>query len=559
MIKEKEKKDLYRFFTASFPFGTHPMNTIAQALTDNKIRSKDYGYSKLRSLIQDCPEFMEMVDDPKDPTIPSVRFYSWRDLQTQDPKPKIKPKAKEKSELSPREEPKAPAMIIKPAPKPMGAIRQAQSGDVEACTVNSLPDSLIRNARLDPKLLNLLSMKSNRAIESVPAMIEAGFQQAKAVGDIYCSASRISFQLDQLASNGKPLVLTFKHVTQDGHRHFILQYIDDSGVSTPRGAANIPNSSNPSQALERFAFLGSWQTFLQDLADMALEEQWDFTTSDQKNHYILKKYIQYTFHRLQLENKVSISMDRRLAAFNTGLVDPFYDYIYACFVPNQHGSSPWLFKEFALAGSSGLGKQLVNRFNPLPQAASYFNRKEDLLYDLEKDLHIDYDHILLENLNRFSESFLGQQFYDDPHAQHLLGQITQRQEKNRDTSAAVDDLRHYLSKSLFLYNRLKNRLDDAIEVAKKQVRWNFNVAIPSYYPSRNSMNLMLPLQLSCRGVVDNVLVVELTPAGNYQGQTLLTLEQAYIDARLICYPGTSWLSPDRIRNSVCTFDASADL
>ena len=43
--------------------------------------------------------------------------------------------------------------------------------------------------------------------------------------------------------------------------------------------------------------------------------------------------------------------------------------------------------------------------------------------------------------------------------------------------------------------------------------------------------------------VDNVLVVELTESGNYQGQTILTPKQAYLDARLVCRPDSDWLTP----------------
>ena len=37
------------------------------------------------------------------------------------------------------------------------------------------------------------------------------------------------------------------------------------------------------------------------------------------------------------------------------------------------------------------------------------------------------------------------------------------------------------------------------------------------------------------------LVVELTQSGNYQGQTILPLREAYIDARLLCRPDSDWL------------------
>ena len=102
-------------------------------------------------------------------------------------------------------------------------------------------------------------------------------------------------------------------------------------------------------------------------------------------------------------------------------------------------------------------------------------------------------------------------------------------------------IQRLLEDDMLLYNRLKNRLDDAVLLSRKEVRWNYHTAIPSYYPSRNTMNFMLPLHLSSDDAVDIVLVVELTPAGNYQGQTILTCDQAYIDARLVCSLKSHWL------------------
>ena len=42
------------------------------------------------------------------------------------------------------------------------------------------------------------------------------------------------------------------------------------------------------------------------------------------------------------------------------------------------------------------------------------------------------------------------------------------------------------------------------------------------------------------------LVVERLPNGNYQGQTILTLQMAYLDARQICRPNSEWLTVDHI-------------
>ena len=55
---------------------------------------------------------------------------------------------------------------------------------------------------------------------------------------------------------------------------------------------------------------------------------------------------------------------------------------------------------------------------------------------------------------------------------------------------------------------------------------------------------MLPLCLEDDDHTDAALVVQKNPSGSYQGQTLLRLDQAYLDARLICRPNIDWLQPD---------------
>ena len=84
-------------------------------------------------------------------------------------------------------------------------------------------------------------------------------------------------------------------------------------------------------------------------------------------------------------------------------------------------------------------------------------------------------------------------------------------------------------------------MEDAIQIALKRVRWNFRTAIPCYFPKGNCMSLMLPLCLEDDSKTDAALVVQKNPSGSYQGQTVLHLDQAYLDARLICRPNMDWL------------------
>ena len=101
---------------------------------------------------------------------------------------------------------------------------------------------------------------------------------------------------------------------------------------------------------------------------------------------------------------------------------------------------------------------------------------------------------------------------------------------------------------------MRNLLEDAVELARKQVRWNFKTAIPCYFPTRNVMSLMLPLALQNDNRPDAALVVELTHSGNYQGQTILNLQQAYLDGRLLCRPNSEWLDSREIPGDEAELD-----
>lgn len=57
------------------------------------------------------------------------------------------------------------------------------------------------------------------------------------------------------------------------------------------------------------------------------------------------------------------------------------------------------------------------------------------------------------------------------------------------------------------------------------------------------MSMMLPLCLEDDDHIDAALVVKKNPSGSYQGQTVLQLDRAYLDARLVCKPYTDWLKP----------------
>ena len=61
------------------------------------------------------------------------------------------------------------------------------------------------------------------------------------------------------------------------------------------------------------------------------------------------------------------------------------------------------------------------------------------------------------------------------------------------------------------------------------------------HPTTDQTSLLIPLCLREDSAPDVALVVSLRESGNYRG-TILTMHQAYLDARLICRPGEDWLT-----------------
>lgn len=378
-------------------------------------------------------------------------------------------------------------------------------------------------------------------------VLNVGWEAARAAGAVRLYEGKIVFPIPVLRGDGKmPLEVSIRRQEHsDGSLlPWFVSYVNDFVKQRPAADA-------PSKAIERFAWLGTWDEFLAKLADIALDEQWDFDGAPDENGHrnaILKSYLCTTFYRLQKEGKIAVSEDGALAAFNTGLVNDRYDDIYACFRPSAR-SIPWEFAGFTTAGTRGLGKELVSCFNPLPAVASYFDRKEDMLYDLGKDLIPDYDHIILDNMARLPLEFLAEELRSDDEATRLVADIRTTHDREA-RKQQYQSLRRIVEDDARLFRRLRSGLEDAIDTAKRRIRWNFKTAIPSYYPRANTMSLLLPLSLVREGHVDAALVVQLMPSGNYQGQTILTMRQAYTNARLICRPDSDWLTTSQAENDL---------
>lgn len=258
--------------------------------------------------------------------------------------------------------------------------------------------------------------------------------------------------------------------------------------------------------LFEFAFFSNkFDEAIETLATLAQHEddnwEYKFTNLPEKRP-ILRRYFNYTFRRLQEENKVFQLNDK--SCFNTGLVTENQEEIFAFFILNKNKNrQKWYFESFCKESDFNL-----RDFSPLPEVASYFEDPTNLVYDVRLGMpRVDYDHIMdkEDNRNRFPEPY----------------------------------------KSMTNF-QLQGAIETAINRAMRRVKRNYKAAVPQFYWDKNAtegeLQLLLPLCLTNPSKADVALAVNRTN-NVYSGETILTLDMAYNNARLLARPDTEWLQP----------------
>lgn len=210
-----------------------------------------------------------------------------------------------------------------------------------------------------------------------------------------------------------------------------------------------------------FAFIPAMDDKLRNLSEMAEAEDWDYhNTSSDHMLPILYNYLRYTYRRIAEENKITISRDGQLACFNTGLVTEHQEAIFAYFeVHREDNRQPWYLK-----GWLRKGQWELNRFDELPDIAHYFDDPSCLVFDTNKEIRPNIEHIIENNKERFHEPY-----------------------KSMDN------------------HQLQTFLKGAIDNAKERVRRSYKTAIPQYY--NGHVQLLFPLCLTSPSKADLALVI----------------------------------------------------
>ena len=248
----------------------------------------------------------------------------------------------------------------------------------------------------------------------------------------------------------------------------------------------------------------TWETPFQKLAEKAKKDEgWNFEKPEFKkegtNYPILSSYLNFTFIRLQQQNKIRYSSDDSKACLNTGLQTPEGKDIYATFYKNQSASQRNQ-PQWTLLGYFDAYSDKMRDFEPLPDIATYIEDPSELVYDDRYELEVDYDHILNENKERLPDVLQG-------------------------NSALA-----------------RNAVEGAIGQLRQRLMRNYKLAVPHWYDEK--IQLLLPLSITDDVNADVALVAEKdTQRNKYMVRTILTMDMAYLDARVICAPDRQWLNP----------------
>ena len=246
-----------------------------------------------------------------------------------------------------------------------------------------------------------------------------------------------------------------------------------------------------------FALMPKFDENIEFLKNLAEPEDWDYKNTDQQHdHPVLRNYITYTYRRVAEEKTIAVTADEEYCCWNCGLITMNQEPIYLLFSRNKlERSAPyWHFWKFSRRGEWDL-----NKFNSLPEMPHYFDDPSVLVFDTRKEVRINVEHVVADNLDRFPPELQGMNTYG-------------------------------------LQNIVKGAIDSAIERVKR----NYKTAIPQYY--QGTIQLLLPLSLTDPSKADLALVVERF-SDFYRASTCLTLDMAYNNARQLARPDRDWLAP----------------
>ena len=464
----------------------------------------------------------------------------------------------------------APATSPAPAPAPAPVAAPGPAPATQPLPHQNLPELFSAEVHCKDELLRVLYQKLPIDAD-VTRTLDEDWRVARSTGTLSGTRSRVTFPLRYLHEDGSgPVEVTIRRTSRPlSGKQWSLALVDgddgtgmvheqvgleglpaaDEGAWSDLSGASLQGVGtsivSPLREFAQFAVIGSWERTLGTLATMVAPERWNFPgegVGAPSRYGVLREYLTVTFHRVVEQDRVATAADGSLAAFDTGLLTPFGEDVYAVFSPNV-GDIAWKLDGFATAGSGELGARLVATLPDLPQPASYLERVEDVVCQPGRMLILDTEALLGEQVGRLPRAFLADQLADSPEASRLLreGVDAGSGRLGRD---ACRDLARAIKADPSLYRRMARALQDATSLSLRLAQASFRMAAPAFDPATGTMRLLLPLCLVDDGVADCAMSLELMPSGAYRGAAILSLPRAYACARVVSRDQPAWLSPE---------------
>ncbi len=469
-------------------------------------------------------------------------------------------------------QPEAPAPVAAPMHAPAPVPVSAPAPSAQPLPHQNLPERFSAEVHCKDELLRVLYQKLPIDAD-VTRTLDEDWRVARSTGTLSGTRSRITFPLRYLHEDGSgPVEVTIRRTSRPSSgKQWSLSLVDgDDGTSAVHeqvGLEGLPaadegawsdlastsqraagaSAVSPLREFAQFALIGSWERTLGTLSTMAAPERWNFPgegVGGPSRYGILREYLTVTFHRAVEQGRVATAADGSLAAFDTGLLTPLAEDIYAVFSPNA-GDIPWKLDGFATAGSGEPGARLVATLSELPQPASYLGRIEDVACQRGHMLVLDTEALLGRQVGRLPQAFLEEQLSGSDGASLLLrdGIDTGNGHLSRSTCR---ELARAIKADPGLYRRMGQALQDAASLSLHLAQVSYRTAAPAYDPATETMRLLLPLCLVDDGVADCAVSLELMPSGAYRGAAILSLPRAYACARVVSRDQPAWLSPETV-------------
>ncbi len=275
--------------------------------------------------------------------------------------------------------------------------------------------------------------------------------------------------------------------------------------------------------------------FLKNLAQKAMRENWEWSKRSQEqegtaNRYpILRNYIEHTYLKLCAEaengdaNKLIEYQGK--VYFNSGLLDRRFNQII--FVGERTsmelplvGVIPMLRGLTAYAHTE---REIARNFkeNELPGIAKYFQKREQVVFDASLDIHLNELHVYRDGVSR-----------------GRLPKYKEEYERLKDNPEELE----------LLIARIDRDFKSARDRARLMAERNYKLAVPQYWRETGKIQFLLPIYLGEREeaeVPQCALALDCDDTGRipyYRGATILTLEMAYNNARLLAKPDVFWLN-----------------